>query len=126
MGRGYSLDMRERVARAVTNGATVRAVAARFEVSAASVVRWSGRFRETGSAQMPRQGRPVGRGILAPYLDFLTGTVDARPDVTLAELVEILDQKHGLRVALGSLGRVLNKVGYTYKKTAYGQRMWSR
>jgi transposase len=42
MGRGYSLDLRDRVGRAVVGGQTVRAASARFEVSVASFVRWSG------------------------------------------------------------------------------------
>lgn len=126
MGRGYSLDIRDRVGRAVVSGQTVREVAARFEVSVASVVRWSGLFRAAGSAKMARQGRPSGGGILAPYVGFLTSCVDAKPDVTLVELVEMLEKKHGLQVVLGSVWRVLCKAGYTYKKTAHGQRMWTR
>jgi transposase len=126
MGRGYSLDLRDRVGRAVVGGQTVRAAAARFEVSVASVVRWSGLYRANGSAKMARQGRPCGGGILAPYVEFLTGCVDAKPDVTLVELVEMLEKKYGLRVALGSVWRVLCKAGYTYKKTIDGQRVWTR
>ena len=41
MGKSYSMEMRERVARDVARGQTVRTVAARFEVSVASAVRWS-------------------------------------------------------------------------------------
>lgn len=126
MGRGYSLDLRDRVARAVVGGETVRVVAARYEISVASAVRWSGRLRATGNAAMPRQGRPKGGGVLAPYVEFLTSSVDAKPDVTLAELVVILASKHGLRVTLGSIWRVLGKAGYTYKKTIDGDRAWSR
>lgn len=125
MGRGYSLDLRDRVGRAVVSGETVRSVAARFEVSVASAVRWSGLYGASGSAKMMRQGRPVGGGILAPHVDFLTGAIEAKPDVTLCELADMLDEKHGLRVALGSVWRQLCKAGYTYKKTADGQRMWA-
>jgi transposase len=45
MSKSYSMEMRERVIRDVGRGQTVRAVAARFEVSIASVVRWSGLSR---------------------------------------------------------------------------------
>lgn len=126
MGRGYSLDLRDRVARAVVGGETVRAVAARFEVSAASAARWSGLHRAKGSAKMARQGRPKGGGILAPYEGFLTNSVEAKPDITLGELADMLDKKHGLRVAVGSVWRALCRVGYTYKKTTDGERMWAR
>ena len=50
MPRAYSLDLRERVVAAVAAGESCRAVATTFKVSVASVVKWSQRFRATGSA----------------------------------------------------------------------------
>ena len=50
MARPYSLDLRERVASAVSCGESCRSVSRTFGVSVASVVRWSQRARETGSA----------------------------------------------------------------------------
>jgi transposase len=50
MRRAYSLDRRERVVTAVAAGKNCRAVAATFKLSVASVVKWSQRFRTTGSA----------------------------------------------------------------------------
>jgi transposase len=50
MPRPYSLDMRQRAVARVMAGETVRAVAAILDVSVASVVKWSQRFRQTGSA----------------------------------------------------------------------------
>jgi transposase len=44
-----SNDLRERVVAAVLSGESGRAVAARFEVAASSVVKWSQRHRATGS-----------------------------------------------------------------------------
>jgi len=40
MARAYSLDLRERVVAAVLRGLSCRAVASRFDVSVASVVKW--------------------------------------------------------------------------------------
>jgi putative transposase len=50
MARPYSEDLRVRVVRRVEAGYAVREVAATLGVSAASVVRWSQRQRQTGSA----------------------------------------------------------------------------
>jgi transposase len=50
MARAYSLDLRERVVAMVARGGTCRPVAAAFEVSVASVVKWPQRGRTTGSA----------------------------------------------------------------------------
>src|SRR4030088_1732531 len=56
MARAYSLDLRERVVAAVAADESCRKVAATFRVSVASVVKWSQRFRATGSAA----ARPMG------------------------------------------------------------------
>ena len=56
IGRPYSLDLRERVVGAVAAGESCRSVAKRFDVSVASVVKWSQRFRATGSPA----ARPMG------------------------------------------------------------------
>ena len=49
MVKPYSIDLRERVVAAVAGGQSCRAVAATFGVSVASVVKWSQRYRATGS-----------------------------------------------------------------------------
>src|SRR5690349_11954609 len=56
MARAYSLDLRERVVGAVAAGQPCRAVASTFGVSVASVVKWSQRFRATGSAAALKVG----------------------------------------------------------------------
>ena len=47
MARAYSLDLRERVVGLVASGETCRAVAELYDVSVASVVKWSQRARAT-------------------------------------------------------------------------------
>src|SRR5262252_9211160 len=60
MARAYSEDLRERVVAAVGDGQSCRQVAVVFRVSVASVVKWSQRARETGSAvARPQGGRPA-------------------------------------------------------------------
>src|ERR1051326_7308861 len=56
MARAYSLDLRERVVAAVAGGKSCRTAAGRFGVSVASVVKWSQRFRATGSAAAKPMG----------------------------------------------------------------------
>ena len=50
MPRPYSQDLRDRVVTSVAGGRSRRATATIFSVSVATVVRWSQRFRTTGSA----------------------------------------------------------------------------
>ena len=56
MGRGYSLDLRERVVGAVAEGQSCRSVAKTFMVSVASVVKWSQRHRAVGSPASLKMG----------------------------------------------------------------------
>ena len=86
MARSYSLDLRERVVGAVAAGETCRSVAARFDVSVASVVKWSQRYRATGSAAaLPRGGnRPYA---LAGEREWLLARIAETPDLTLRGLV---------------------------------------
>jgi transposase len=70
MARPYSLDLRERAVARVATGERVRSVAAVLQVSVASVVKRSQRFRATGSATAgPMHGhRPR---LLLPHRDWL-------------------------------------------------------
>src|SRR5258708_12716995 len=56
MARPYSTDLRDRVVGSVGAGRSCRATAALFGVSVASVVKWSQRFRATGSAAAYKMG----------------------------------------------------------------------
>jgi transposase len=57
MARPYSVDLRERVVRAVEAGASRRATAARFEVSPSFVIKLVQRWRQHGTVQPERGGR---------------------------------------------------------------------
>jgi transposase len=91
MARSYSLDLRERVVAAVAAGQSCRAVAGTFKVSVASVVKWSQRFRATGSAAAKKRGwqRPYA---VAGEREWLLARLAEKPDLTLralqAELAE--------------------------------------
>src|SRR5436190_20783881 len=78
MARAYSLDLRERVVGAVAAGQSCRAVAVTFKVSVASVVKWSQRFRATGSAAAHKVGgrRPYA---LAGERAWLLGRLSSAP-----------------------------------------------
>ncbi len=82
MARPYSLDLRERVIAAVAAGESCRKVAATYRVSVASVVKWSQRFRATGSAGAKRMGGNRPRS-LAGERDWLLARLAAVPDLTL-------------------------------------------
>jgi transposase len=92
MARPYSVDLRERVVAAVTAGASCRQVARTFRVSVASVVKWSQRFRATGSAAAKPMGRRQARS-LAPQRAWLLALLEASADLTLRALVVELGER---------------------------------
>src|SRR5204863_10051705 len=94
MARAYSLDLRERVVGAVAAGESCRAVAVTFEVSVASVLKWSQRFRATGSAAAHKVGgrRPYA---LAGGRAWPRGRVPEQPDTALRGLAAGLAERAG-------------------------------
>ncbi len=116
MARAYSLDLRERVVAAVAEGESCRAVAARFKVSVASVVKWSQRFRSTGSAA----ARPVGGRkpfALAAHREWLLARLAEKPDLTLRALVAELAE-HGITVSYYAVWNFFEHEGISFKKKA--------
>ncbi len=114
MARSYSLDLRERVVGAVAAGETCRSVAARFDVSVASVVKWSQRYRATGSpAALPRGGnRPYA---LAGEREWLLARIAETPDLTLRGLVaELLGR--GITVSYYAVWHFFDHEGISFKK----------
>jgi transposase len=123
MARAYSLDLRERVVAGVAAGESCRAVAQMFKVSVASVVKWSQRYRATGSAAAKRMGGRPGL-LLAPQRDWLVGRLAAAPDLTLRALVAEL-QEQGIAASYGSVWRVVHAAGISFKKNTVRHRAGS-
>jgi transposase len=114
MARPYSLDLRERVVAAVLAGASCRKAASTFNVSVASMVKWSQRLRATGSAAAKPMGRRQPRS-LAAERDWLLARLRAAPDLTLRALVVEL-YEHGVVTSYGSVWRIVHDVGISFKK----------
>jgi transposase len=120
MGRAYSLDLRERVVAAVASGESCRTVAATFKVSVASVVKWSQRFRATGTAA----ARPMGGNrpyVLADERDWLLARLSETPDVTLRALLAELAER-GIKVSYYAVWHFFEHEGITFKKKPTRQR----
>jgi transposase len=114
IGRPYSLDLRERVVGAVAAGESCRSVAKRFDVSVASVVKWSQRFRATGSAAAKPMGghRPYA---LAGEREWLLARVAAEPDLTLRALLAELAAR-GVKVSYFAVWHFFEHEGISFKK----------
>lgn len=114
MTRPLSNDLRERVVAAVAGGASCRSVAARFGVAVSSVVKWSQRFRATGSVAPGKMGghrKPV----LDPHRDFILERIGQTPHLTLHGLKDELAAR-GVRVSHNAVWLFLRREGLRFKK----------
>lgn len=116
MGRPYSNDLRERVVSAVCAGDSCRVVAARFGVAVSSVVKWSRRYRETGSVAPGKMGGHC-RPVLDPHRDFIVERIKQTPHLTLHRLKDELAAQ-GVVVSHNTVWQFLRREGLSFKKNA--------
>ena len=120
MVRAYSSDLRDRVVAAVMSGSTVRAAADRFGVSVASAVKWSQRYRATGSAAAkPRGGKKP--YVLVDQREWLLARIAEAPDLTLrAVMAELADR--GVVASYHAVWDFFAHEGKTFKKKSARRR----
>ena len=110
-----SLDLRDRIVRAVEGGSSIRQAAQRFDVSPSAAVKLIRRFRQSGSPAPARFGGHR-RPILEPHAALLRSILDSKPDISLVEIRAEL-HRHGVEVgAISTIGRFLRRAGLTRKK----------
>jgi len=114
MARPYSQDLRDRVVNSVAGGRTCRATAALFGVSVASVVKWSQRWRASGSAA----AKPMGgwkQLLLKSEREWLLARIAEKPDLTLRAVAAELAER-GTPASYGAVWRFFKHEGITFKK----------
>ena len=116
MTRPYSNDLRERVVSAVSGDESCRAVAARFGVSVSTVVKWSQRYRRTGSVAPGKVGGHR-RPILEPHRAFIVERIRQEPHITLHRLKNELAAR-GIKVSHNTVWMFLRREGLRFKKNA--------
>jgi len=123
MARPYSKDLRDRVVGSVSGGRTCRATAELFGVSVASVVKWSQRYRATGSAAAYKMGghRPL---LLKSEQGWLVARIAEKPDLTLRAVMAELAAR-GTPASYGAVWRFFARQGITFKKKPARQRTGS-
>jgi putative transposase len=115
MGKPYSMDLRERVVRAVeVEGLSRRQAAARFGVSYSAAIDWVRRHRETGSVAPGKMGGHKPKAISGEHREWLLGRCRERP-FTLRGLVAELAER-GLRVDYRSVWEFVHAEKLSYKK----------
>jgi transposase len=116
MTRPLSNDLRERVVSAVLGGESSRSVAARFGVAVSSVVKWSQRYRATGSVTPCKMGGHR-KPLLDPHHAFIMERISQTPHLTLHGLKDELAAR-GVNVSHNAVWLFLRREGLRFKKNA--------
>lgn len=111
-----SNDLRERVVQAIEAGESCRSVAARFGISVSSAVKWSQRYRATGSVAPGKMGGHRKR-VLEPHRDFIIEQLRQTPHLSLHGLKQELASR-GVSVSHDTVWRFLRREGLRFKKNA--------
>jgi putative transposase len=115
MGKPCSVDLRERVVRAVERaGQSRRQAAARFGVSYGAAIDWVRRHRETGSLKPGQMGGHKPKKISGEPRDWLVPRCREK-DFTLRGLVTELGER-GLKVDCRSVWAFVHAEKLTHKK----------
>lgn len=116
MPKALSLDLRTRVAAAVASGETVRSVAHRFQVSAATAVRLGQKARSGASLAPKKRGGPPRRATIAGAVaGWLRARLAEKPDLTMRALAAEL-REQGTPVSHDTVWRFVRRAGLTVKK----------
>ncbi len=91
-------------------------VAARFGVAVSSVVKWSQRYRATGSVAPGKIGGHR-RRLLEPHRDFILERINQTPHLTLHRLKDELAGR-GVVVSHNTVWEFLRREGLSFKKNA--------
>lgn len=123
MTKPYSLDLRERVVARVLAGESVRSVAQTFDVAVSSVVKWSQRYRATGSAAPGKMGGHVPGKLIGETRRWLLERTAAQ-NFTLRGLVSELAER-GVQVDYRTVWKFVHAEGLSFKKNPAGRRTGS-
>ena len=118
MTRPYSMDLRERAIARVGTGESVRSIATALSISAATVVRWSQRHRQTGSPSPGKIGGHKPRLLVGELRDWLLERMKA--DFTLRGLVAELAER-GVKVDYVQVWRFAHAEGLSFKKKRFSR-----
>jgi transposase len=122
MTRPLSMDLRNRLISAVTAGMSRRAAAERFGIAPSTAIKWFDLWERTGEVVPRPQGGDHRSHPVEAHAEEILGLIEARRDITLAEIAEHLDRTHGLKVAQSTVWRLLDRHGMTFKKNRARQR----
>ena len=113
--KAYSIDLREKVLRAVDQGYPRAEIVKLLGVSIATIKRYLKQRRETGSvAPKAIPGRtPTKLGLLQAEL---ATQLHAHDDLRLEDQCRLWAQTHGMQVSTTTMSEAIKRIGWTRKK----------
>lgn len=113
--KAYSVDLREKVLRAVDQGHSRAEIVKLLGVSRATIKRYVKQRRETGSvAPKAIPGRtPKKLGLLQTEL---AAQLQAHDDLRLEDQCRVFEQAHGVHVSTSTMSEAIKRLGWTRKK----------
>jgi transposase len=115
MSKALSVDLRGRVVAAVAAGASCRAAAIRFGVSASSAIRWCAQSREVGTVAPGPLGGDRRSARIEAYAPLILDLIEQKSDITLAEIQAEL-AKAGVPASIATVWRFFERHRITRKK----------
>jgi transposase len=116
MAKPLSEDLRVRIIEAVEGGMSRRAAAKRFGVSPASAVRFVREWRESRATSAKPQGGDQRSHRIEAHREAILSAIEAKPDMTLVEVAEMLEAELGVSFAPSSVWRFFDRHAVTFKK----------
>lgn len=111
----YDRALRERVVRAVEEGASARSAGKRYGIGVATAVRWARRWREHGTLE--DEPRRTKGSVLDAHADWLDTLREAEPELSCQAVADRLAAAKGLRVHETTVWYWLRRNGVTHKKS---------
>ena len=113
--KAYSVDLREKVLRAVDQGYPREEIIKLLGVSRATIKRFVKQRRDTGSvAPKAIPGRTPKK--LALLQADLAAQLQAHDDLRLEDQCRLWEQTHGVAVSTSTMSEAIKRIGWTRKK----------
>ncbi len=113
----YSIDFRQKIIEVYEQEKiSIRKIAQRFRVAKSFVQKLLKQYQQTGDIKPKHQGGNSPPKVQGAALVTLTEIIENNNDATLEELCELLKDQTGIKVSRATMGRISQKLDYTFKK----------
>ncbi len=113
----YSIDFRQKIIEVYEQEKiSIRNLAQRFYVTKSFIQKLLKQYQQTGDIKPKRQGGNSPPKVQGADLVTLTEIIENNNDATLEELCELLKDQTGIEVSRATMGRISQKLDYTFKK----------